>query len=1157
MGKEIMGGSAATNSAAVLFILALIFAASGAADVEAIAGSNVENCQVINATPGVLVDSVPSKDIVRCARVNVSGLSRLKLGSYSSAHRITLVPSDSIHEKSHKKIQICLHRNASLGLCQCENGYWDGIHGGIWSTTLSPYEDGFIDVKFVDNLFGSVTVSTKLEFHSWRLICLAIGFVLLLLAPIVSSWVPFYYSSSMAIGVCLVVIIVLFQGMKLLPTGRKSALYSTICGLALGAGSFLLNRLSIFVNSVLVNFGINQEMRNPVLVFLLVGVVLSGAAFGYWLVRKFVVADDGSVDVGVAQFVKWALRVVAVTFIFQSTLDIPMAMGLLMLLSGLYFSLTSFNWLGFSDSTFSPDLSPPRRRGVRVSKTKRAEFFIRSETTTPRGSLRKSYKGSPTYTNSPLLGVATPSSSVDYYSTFHRTANKKKYSQEEWKDFTERSTYQAVAELASSPQFTDWVVKDADRIQLQSTERSFNESVGSGSDSNEDNVAASSSGRSGLSWRRPCWEFCFSLFVGMGFPSDVQNNGGGGGSLNTLVRRKQVDSKHVSSSGSRQNQLARALTAPHLIAIGVGATIGSGVYILVGTVAREHSGPALTLSFLIAGIAAGLSAFCYAELASRCPSAGSAYHYSYICIGEVVAWLIGWALMLEYTIGGSAVARGISPNLALLFGGPDSLPSFLARQTIPGFDIVVDPCAAIIVVLVTALLCLGIKESALAQGIVTSVNVCALVFIIVAGGYLGFKTGWHGYELPAGYFPFGAKGMLAGASTVFFAYTGFDSITSTAEEVKNPQKDLPIGIGSALSICCTLYMLVSAVIVGLVPYYAMDPDTPISSAFASHGMQWAAYIITIGSCTALCASLTGSLLPQPRILMAMARDGLLPSFFSDINRSTQVPIKSTIVTGFLATILAFVMDVEQLSGMVSLGTLLAYTTVAICVLILRYVPPDEVPFPLSYKEAIDSVSSRRAISNSPADICVEHPKVYSLNTPFLVRKETTSIRCPSINRGWNFLVNKRNRRNTAGWAIMITCIGILIFTCATSFSSLSSILRTTFCGIGLLLLLSGLIMLTFIDQDVARHSFGQEGGFICPFVPLLPVTCILINMYLLVNLSAATWTLVSIWLALALLVYVCYSCRRSPLKHAYYVPAAHVDEIYEASAQAGHNLNVH
>ncbi|KAL1563572.1 hypothetical protein AAHA92_06024 [Salvia divinorum] len=485
-----MGTSAGTNSAAILLVFALVLTASGAADVGAISGSNVETHQVINATPGVMIESVPSKDIVRCARVNVSGLSRMKLGSYSSAHRITLVPSDNIHERSHKKIQICLHRNASLGLCQCKNDNWDGIHSGIWSTTISPYEGGFIDVKFVDNLFGSVTVSTELEFHRWRLICLAIGFVLLLLAPIVSSWVPFYYSSSMAIGVCLVVIIVLFQGMKLLPTGRKSALYSTICGLALGAGSFLLNRLSIFVNSVLVNFGINQEMHNPVLVFLLVGVVLAGAAFGYWLVRKFVVADDGSVDVGVAQFVKWALRVVAVTFIFQSTLDIPMAMGLLMSLLGCYFSFTSFNWHGFCDSTFSPDWSPLRRRGVRVIKTKRAEFLRR-------------YKGSPMYTSSLVKDVATPSSSLDYYSTFHRTPNKKKYSPEEWKDFTERTTRQAVAELASSPEFTDWVLKNADRIQLRSTESSSDESVGSGSDSTEDYIATSSSARGGLSWRRP------------------------------------------------------------------------------------------------------------------------------------------------------------------------------------------------------------------------------------------------------------------------------------------------------------------------------------------------------------------------------------------------------------------------------------------------------------------------------------------------------------------------------------------------------------------------------------------------------------------------------------------------------------------------------
>ncbi|KAI3472421.1 hypothetical protein Pfo_029542 [Paulownia fortunei] len=508
--------------------------------------------------------------------------------------------------------------------------------------------------------------------------------------------------------------------------------------------------------------------------------------------------------------------------------------------------------------------------------------------------------------------------------------------------------------------------------------------------------------------------------------------------------------------------------------------------------------------------------------------------------------------MLEYTIGGSAVARGISPNLALLFGGPNSLPSFLARQTIPGFGIVVDPCAAILVIVVTGLLCVGIKESALVQGIVTAANICALIFIIVAGGYLGFKTGWRGYELPAGYFPFGAEGMLAGASTVFFAYTGFDSVTSTAEEVKNPQRDLPVGIGFALSICCTLYMLVSAVIVGLVPYYAMDPDTPISSAFASHGIKWAAYVITIGSCTALCSSLMGSLLPQSRILMAMARDGLLPSFFSDVNKSTQVPVKSTIVTGLLATILAFFMDVEQLSGMVSLGTLLAYTVVAISVLILRYVPPDEVPFPSSFQEAIDSVSLRHTISYSPGDVCVENTKVYAItpeNSPLLVRKEAP-VGFPPIDGRCNFLVNKGNRRKIAGWAITVTCIGVLVLTSATSSLSLYSTLRCTLCGIGGVLLLSGLILLTSIDQDDGRHNFGHTGGFICPFVPLLPIASILINVYLLVNLSAATWTRVSLWLAVALLAYLFYGRTHSSLQHAVYVPAAHVDEIYETSSNS-------
>ncbi|KAG9152007.1 hypothetical protein Leryth_002265 [Lithospermum erythrorhizon] len=642
----------------------------------------------------------------------------------------------------------------------------------------------------------------------------------------------------------------------------------------------------------------------------------------------------------------------------------------------------------------------------------------------------------------------------------------------------------------------------------------------------------------------------------MGALFDSQNDGvteGGKrvvGGFRGFVRRKQVDGAGGGGSIPKHNQLAKALSVPHLIAIGVGSTIGAGVYILVGTVAREHSGPALTFSFLIAGIAAALSAFCYAELASRCPSAGSAYHYSYICVGEGVAWLIGWGLILEYTIGGSAVARGISPNLALLFGGPDSLPSFLSRHTIPGLDVTVDPCAAILVCVVTGLLCVGIKESTMVQGVVTCANICAMIFVIIAGGYIGYKTGWPGYELPSGYFPFGADGMLAGASTVFFAYIGFDSVASTAEEVKNPQRDLPMGIGFALSICCALYMLVSAVIVGLVPYYDMDPDTPISSAFSTHGVEWAAYIITVGACTALCSTLMGSLLPQPRILMAMARDGLLPSFFSDVNNRTQVPIKSTIATGLLSGMLAFFMDVDQLAGMVSVGTLLAFTVVAISVLILRYVPPDVVPLPSSLQGSIDIITLRYSRESSSTDIKVQvsasgekYPSSDSKGAIYDRLLEKVSDQYPLV-------VNEEKRRKVAGWTIMVTCLGILLLTGAASSVQLHSTVRYTLCVCGGGILLSCLAVLTCLDQDDARHNFGHTGGFICPFIPLLPITSILINVYLLINLGGPTWARVSIWLLVGMVVYLCYGRTHSSLKDAVYVPAAHVDEIYETSSNS-------
>ncbi|KAK5785861.1 Cationic amino acid transporter 4, vacuolar -like protein [Gossypium arboreum] len=614
----------------------------------------------------------------------------------------------------------------------------------------------------------------------------------------------------------------------------------------------------------------------------------------------------------------------------------------------------------------------------------------------------------------------------------------------------------------------------------------------------------------------------------------------------SLVRRKQVDSVHVRREG---HQLARKLTALDLTAIGVGTTIGAGVYVLVGTVAREHTGPALTVSFLIAGLAAALSAFCYAELASRCPSAGSAYHYTYICIGESVAWLIGWSLILEYTIGGAAIARGISPNIALFLGGEGNLPAFLVRHTISQLGVVVDPCAAILVLIVTFLLCAGIKESSLVQTIVTTVNVCAMLFIIVAGGYLACKTGWVGYELHGGFFPFGLNGMLAGSAIVFFSYIGFDAVTGAAEETKRPLRDLPLGIGMTLTLCCILYMLVSVVIVGLVPYYALNPDTPISSAFSANGMQWAAYIVTAGAVTALCASLMGSLLPQPRLLMAMARDGLLPAFFSDINTRTHVPVKSTVTTGMLAGVLAFFMDVSELSGMVSVGTLLAFTVVAISILILRYAPPEEVPLPSSLQQFIDSVRKQLDDDSQSMERKEFNDVDIVEQSPSQSDHGEASIQYPLIEK--QFSEDKQNpqrRRNIAVWNIALFCIGVLILTSVASAEYLPSLVRFSLGTVGAAILLCSLVVLACLNQDEARHCFGHTGGFLCPFVPFLPAACILINAYLLMSLGVGTWIRVSIWLIMGALVYISYGWRHSSLTNAVYVPMAYLDHIYRASS---------
>ncbi|XP_010550594.1 PREDICTED: uncharacterized protein LOC104821409 isoform X2 [Tarenaya hassleriana] len=432
------------------------------------------------------------KEVISCERVQVSGYSRTKMGKYANSFRVKLAPTATIPERLHSKIQACFHRNASLGMCECEKDDWRTLQKGLWSSVMSPYDKKYIDVKFGGESSGSVSISVEEDFQQWRLVCLLIGFIMLLIAPIVSSWLPFYYSSSMAVGVFLVILILLFQGMKLLPTGRKNFLYLAFYGSVLGAGSFILHQFSVMVNMILISFGLSEDMYNPVAVLVFVGIIIAGAALGFWTVRKFVISADGGVDASVAQFVKWAMRTIATTFIFQSTLDTPLAMGALVASSAFCFLISKMTW---KRKNLEYQTHRQLVSGKKLAKHGRVEFLSRSSQLSPGGRLWSSPRNVPSFSDSPVGGMISPSSSArrrrtiqrDFYSTYHKTPNRKKFTKKEWEELTRESTREAMAGLAASPEFTDWVIEHADRIQLLPSESS-DDTVGSESDSTGDDV---------------------------------------------------------------------------------------------------------------------------------------------------------------------------------------------------------------------------------------------------------------------------------------------------------------------------------------------------------------------------------------------------------------------------------------------------------------------------------------------------------------------------------------------------------------------------------------------------------------------------------------------------------------------------------------------
>lgn len=576
--------------------------------------------------------------------------------------------------------------------------------------------------------------------------------------------------------------------------------------------------------------------------------------------------------------------------------------------------------------------------------------------------------------------------------------------------------------------------------------------------------------------------------------------------IRLLTRRKEIDNDLSNS------QLCRCLNVFDLTSIGVGATVGAGLYVVTGQIARDVAGPAIVLSFFIAAVAAFLSGICYAEFGCRVTKAGSAYIYTYSSLGEIWAFIIGWNMILEYVIGTASLGRASSEYIDSIAGGVirkffiDNIGQFNAT----GLGTYPDFLAFALVLAVSSIVASGAKHSAVFNKIVTTVNMLVILFIFAVGLFHVNPVNWAGAHQ---FLPYGVSGVLAGAASCFYCFVGFDVIATASEETINPKRAIPLSIMLCLVISFLAYFGVAAILTLMVSYDKLDKFAPLPEAFKSAGVPAAKYVIAVGGLCALAGSLMSGIFAVPRIMYSMASDGLLFKVFSRIYERTNVPVISIAFAGLLSAILALLLDLKQLVEMLSIGTLLAYTLVSLSVLVLRFQPG---------VEDVDYDDETSSSVRSYKIICCQKMLPESKGPEYKPLGNVTGDKSRDKKDAEEPTDTTSQIANASVSLIVVSLAGFCALLIA-GWGALGdgeawAIFTASLLG---LFIIFGVVVMQLQPKNNARFPFKV------PCVPALPIASVVVNLFLLLKLSPWTWVRFGVWMVLGFIIYFTYGIRNS------------------------------